>query len=146
MGCCAPGRFLAAELDVVPTLPRRSRPACARARRRTGVALLVYTGEGCTPAYREGWANRPTGSLLLEAPTSRRLKVISAFEALVGSGMPFLYFTLPFEDANCIRRESPRPFDDESAPRQQSRAGTGEVVVPVCIDFSPTAVLAFRAT
>ena len=72
--------------------------------------------------------------------------MISAFEALVGSGMPFPYFTLPFEDANCIRRESPRPFDDESAPGQQSRAGTGEVVVPVCIDFSPTAVLAFRAT
>ena len=39
----------------------------------------------------------------------------------------------------------PRPFYDETTPGQQARAWAGEVV-PVCIDLSPTAVSAFRAT
>ena len=41
---------------------------------------------------------------------------------------------------------NPRPFNDETTPGQQARAWAGEVVVPVCIDLSPTAMSAFRAT
>ncbi|CAE7217741.1 unnamed protein product [Symbiodinium sp. CCMP2592] len=69
----------------------------------TGVASLLCKGGGCTPAYREARRTDRAGSLPLEAPTSRRLKVNSAIEALVGSDMPFPHFTFHVECTHCFR-------------------------------------------
>ena len=48
---------------------------------------------------------------------------------------------------DCLASDlDPRPLHDESASRQQTRAGAGEVVVSTRIDLAPTTISACRST
>ena len=80
VGRCAPG--------VAPMLPRRSRPARARARGRTIVTL---------PARSRGGGAPGRGADVPAAEGN------SASETLFGSDMPFSHFKLFFENARCFR-------------------------------------------
>ena len=135
-----PSRQLRVACDLAPTRRNKRDP-------RPGV------GPGDGPTSPSEWGDErcvaAQGLAIGRCPVDNEVEaatVVGTDVRRCGAREPLLRHD-PSLRTDCLASDlDPRPLHDEPASRQQTRAGAGEVVVPIRIDLAPTTISALRST